>query len=275
MAVYHKDPRVNVNCNGVILMNKRIVALSDMHCGHKGGLTPAGWEIPIERDEDAYKLETSMWKEYRRMVREIKKFDGKLIVVCNGDAVDGSKEPWQLITGDRFDQVTMAQRCLQIWDADEYVFIQGTPYHTGKGDPWERDLAERFDTNLNDEIFMDINGKVFYFRHKIGGSGIPHGRHTQPAKQHFMNELDAIRGAAPRADVQCFGHVHYHTGAYGPDWESMSLPALQTVSSYGVRECGGRVDWGVVYFDVDKKGNHTVHRDIILLNILKKQPVVM
>ena len=234
-------------------MVKRIIALGDLHCGHVGGLTPPGWQIDSERNPFYAALEAEMWKKYRALVRKYtKNFDGKLIVVCNGDAIDGNRNIGESITSDRSEQVDMAIKCLQIWDADQYIFTQGTPYHTGKEENWERELAERMEGEIAPVHYLDIDGLIFYFRHKVGRSGVPYGRNTAVAKAKVWNELMSMNEDVPKAHIMCFSHVHYHTYCGGNGWLGMTLPALQTVSAYGARECDGPVDWGISYFDVDK-----------------------
>jgi len=243
-------------------INKRVIVLGDLHCGHEGGLTPPGWWIRDERSPLLKALQKETWAEYRALVRKYKDFDGETIVVCNGDAIDGDKHVDEHTTSDRNDQVLMAQKCIQIWDADTYRFIQGTPFHTGKAECFEVQLASKFDTVVCPKSYFDVNGRVMAFRHKIGRSSIPYLRHTSAAREAMMNELDAARGDAPRATIFCFNHVHYHTFEGTNDWLAMTLPALQTVSGYGARECTGKVDWGITVFDVAPDGSYSWSTDI-------------
>jgi hypothetical protein len=231
---------------------KRIIALGDLHCGHVGGLTPPGWQTREDRNESLYKLQSEMWRKYRALIlKYTKNYDGKLIVVCNGDAIDGNRNIGECITSDRSEQVDMATKCLQPWNADQYVFTTGTPFHIGKEENWESILAERFNSTVSGENYLDADGCVFYFRHKIGRSGVPYGKNTALAKKKIWNKLRSIDGEVPNADILCFSHVHYHTYCGESSWMAMTLPALQTVSDYGQRECDGKVDWGITTFDLN------------------------
>jgi hypothetical protein len=258
-------------------MNKRVVVVGDLHCGHVGGLTPPGWHFTKKRDKKLNELHVEQWKQFKSLAKKVRNFDGELIVVCNGDAIDGSstKAIREAITSDRSSQIDMAQICLQQLAGDTYRFVEGTPFHTGKEESWEAELADKFDSDIKPERFLTVNGVTFYFRHKIGRSGIPHGRHTPVAKEHMLKELDTARGAAPSADIMCYSHVHYHVGTFGPGWISMTLPALQTISNYGGRECSGQIDWGLTYFDINTNGSFSWEADIRQITAAKKTAEVL
>ena len=235
-------------------MKKRVIALGDLHCGHMGGLTPPGWQADKERLPAIRQHQQNVWGKYAKLARQYTKgYDGKIIVVCNGDAIDGTRNVGECLTNDRTEQVAMAAACLSKWGADEYFFTGGTPVHTGKEEHWEKVLASRFDAALHPALHLDVNGRLFYFRHKVGRSSVFHGRHTAPAKVRLWQELGAERD---KASIICLSHVHYHTVAGGPDGLAMTLPALQTFTDYGTRECDGHVDWGIVVFDVDERGEY-------------------
>ena len=233
---------------------KKIVALGDMHCGHIGGLTPPGWD-----DNDRYPafkgLRKETWKAYKKIVSKVRKTlnpSDTLVVVCNGDAIDGNRSLSELVCPDRMEQVAMARKCLDMWKADKYLITAGTPYHVGKEESWEVVLGELMDAGVAPEHYLDVDGVMFYFRHKVGRSSVPYGRYTAPARSAVWNQLASAKGLVPEADVLCYSHVHYFSFCGNSDWLAMTLPSLQSVSDYGGRECDGTVDWGLVWFDVDK-----------------------
>jgi len=245
----------------------RLIGLGDLHCGSHGGLTPPGWQVSHSRYPLAHALQQESWEKYDGLVRlrGAGRPEGfKLVVVCNGDALDGPKNPGECVTPDRFEQCRMAAECLSMWGADEYYFTFGTPFHTGKEEPWEKILArsgcdqagsdKEMESWPGGDIaptqFIDIGGKIFFFRHKVGRGSVPHTRHTAQSRAQLWNQINKARGREPHADVLCFSHTHYHAGAFGRDWLAMTLPALQTTSSFGARECDGEVDWGIAYFDI-------------------------
>ena len=63
---------------------KRVIAISDLHCGHRVGLTP-----PDYADRSTTKWNTAqraLWGEYYRMVKEHGPADVLLVL---GDVIDG------------------------------------------------------------------------------------------------------------------------------------------------------------------------------------------
>jgi len=251
-------------------MKKRLIVIGDLHCGHRGGLTPPAWQISGGKSPKINALQSEMWKKYRELVRKYKAFDGKLMLVCNGDAIDGDVARGELTESDLLQQVKMAQTCIDVWGAKEHFFMEGTPFHTGKVVRFEEVLADKYDEELLEEEFLTINGHVFYFRHKVGRSGLPHGRHTAPAKESMLNRLEYERGQCPKANTLCFSHVHYHTFCGYPGTTAMTLPALQTISNYGGRECSGQIDWGITVFDVDNSGSCSWVADTQIIEGTKK-----
>ena len=240
-------------------MPKNIVALGDLHCGHIAGLTPPEWWVSKAAAPKARAYQQESWQRYEQLVNNFgKRVD---VLVVNGDAIDGRGErsgSVELITTDRNKQADMAVRCLEMWKARKVIMTYGTPYHTGQAENFENRVAEALDADIANQQFVEIEGVVFSIKHKPAGtSGVPHGRHTGVARDRLWNVLHADLKNQPKADVILRSHAHYHAYAGGPGWLAMILPALQGPKSrYGERECVGVVDWGVVYFTVNK-GSYT------------------
>jgi hypothetical protein len=152
-------------------------------------------------------------------------------------------------------QVEMAFDALSIINAKEIHISYGTGYHTGNEEDFEKILARRLKATIRSQEWIDVNGCVFDVKHHVGSSGIPHGRHTATAKEHLWNQLWAERELQPKSNVILRSHVHYYGHCGGTDWLAMTLPALQGMGSkYGARRCSGLVDFGMVEFDVNTKG---------------------
>ena len=121
-------------------------------------------------------------------------------------------------------------------------------------------------SKIGSHEWVSVNGCVFDLKHKVGGSAIPHGRHTAIARDRMWNLLWAEKGLTPKAHVILRGHVHYHNYCGGPGWVAMTLPALQGMGSkFGARQCSGLVDWGVVIFDVDDDGSFDWHAETVTI----------
>jgi len=233
---------------------KRIIALGDMHCGNFGGLSTPEMILGLrDRKPATYDMQMEMYTKYSEMVKKLTKVprNCEIIVVGNGDLVDGKKNTQELITADMNEQVTMAADLLKMWEADRYFLTYGTPFHTGKEDDWEVGIAKQLGCPIYNRLFLQADKVNFCFRHKVGRGNVPQSKHTAAARAAMWNVLNAARGTEPNAHVLCFSHVHYHSGSFQPGWLAMTLPALQTTSSFGAKECDGSVDWGLVWFDVE------------------------
>ena len=234
---------------------KRVLAMGDMHCGHVAGLTPPKWQYRRE-SEDAYQkqfgeMQHHEWAWYSKLMEKLQPID---ILIVNGDCLDGKGEAsggTELITTDRREQVLMAAECINTAKAKSIYMTIGTPYHSGKEEDWEAVLASEVGADkIGCHEWYDCNGLVFDCKHFVSGSIIPHGRHTAIARDKLWNELYAIRGGQPAADVFLRSHVHYYNYCGEPDKLMIILPALQVWSKYGAKRHSGIINTGVVSFDV-------------------------
>lgn len=235
---------------------RRILVLSDLHCGHNAGLTPPDWwsnRPRLGKFNDQHR-ETYHW--FKDTVSLLKPD----IAIIPGDAIDGkgkrSGSSEQLVTTYK-EQCDMALEAIKLTGAKQVVMVHGTPYHVGEdGEEHEEYIArklqaEGIETHISGHEFVTINGINFDIKHKLGSSSIPHGRTTALNKEKLWNQLWSQRKQQPEADVIIRGHVHYHAYTGGPGWLGMTCPALQGWGSkYGVEQCSGLVDFGLIHMDV-------------------------
>ena len=219
---------------------KRVVVVSDFHCGHRNGLR---------------KGKTKHWKFFEDEINKLKPID---ICIANGDLIDGKGERTggtELITSDRNEQVKMAVDILRFIDASRYIFTYGTFYHTGKEEDWEEQIAREFDAPIGGQQFLNVNEVIFHVKHKISGSTIPHGRFTTLARQKLWNLFWAENGEVPKVDIFIRSHVHYFDYCGGKNWFAVITPGLQGWGSkFGERLCEGTIDFGFIHFDIkDRK----------------------
>lgn len=258
---------------------KRLVIVSDLHCGHRVGLTSPGWMYPIRETTPERKgygrLQRELWKHYARTLKELQPIDW---LVCNGDALDGKggrSGGVECITTDMTEQVDMAYHAIAEANAKRHLFTYGTPYHVGPdGEDWEAILASRFDARIGGHEWLDINGVVFDFKHKVGSSNVPHGRHTAVSRERMWNLLWHERDFAPLSNVFIRSHVHYHEFSGNPTHLAMTTPALQGPgSSYGVRQCSGVVDFGLIHFDIYENGRYVWQPHLLEITSARPQAV--
>ena len=176
-------------------MKKRIIVINDSHCGHLVGLTPPQWQLN-EYDESHTKrnkwsvLQRELWQNFTNILEKYKPFD---VGFSLGDMIDGKGSRsggTELITADRDEQIDMAceihrQVVMRGKKNFNWVGVYGTEYHASGegGEDWEKILAERMGfAKMGSHEWVDVNGCVFDLKHHIGGSTVPYGRFTAPAK---------------------------------------------------------------------------------------------
>jgi hypothetical protein len=216
-------------------------------------LTAARWTR-----SPAYKLwktRRKCWNWRKKQAELLKPID---CLIINGDLIDGRGDKsggTELLTRDRNEQVDMAIAAAELWEAPAILISYGTPYHSGRREDWENQIAKGVGaTKIGSHDWADVNGLVFDYRHKIGRSSIPHGRHTAAARERMWNVLWAERREYPKASVILRSHVHYFAYCGSMGWLSLTTPALQAYGTkFGARQVSGDVDYGLLSFDVTSK----------------------
>lgn len=163
------------------------------------------------------------------------------------------------ITIETIERLGIQEVCGMSTECGTYVsegfLSHNTAYHTGQLEDFEDIIADLVGAQkIGGEDNLDVNGCIINYRHHIGRSSIPHGRHTSIAKEHLWNQLWAQRGEYPLANIIIRSHVHYHAYAGGPGWVAMTTPALQNYGGkYGSRIMSGTVDIGFIVLQIDNR----------------------
>jgi len=243
-------------------MIKRIVAITDTHCGHRGGLTPPGWWYSPERDdpEDLLwgRMQEEAWGEFSTTIRQINEARRIYNVMHLGDTIDGRgfrSGGAELIEPDIRKQAVMASKVLKhINPRKGFVLVYGTPYHTAvEGIDMDAETARLVDEPIFDHCWPSYNGYVFDLKHKISSSQAPDGGDAALRKELRHNLDWAALNNQPVADMLLRGHVHRHQ-CVGEERQCMILPSLQLWTKFGGRQCSRPVHWGISYIDIDSKG---------------------
>jgi len=242
---------------------KRMVILSDLHCGHELGLTPPTWRYQENNPEKGQiaRIQREAWEFYEYIIDNVV---GKYadVLVINGDLIDGKankNEGIELITTDSNLQVKIAIECIGLWNAKKIMMTRGTPYHVGKGECHEDIAADILGATIEDNLTFRFNGKVFNFRHKVGGSSVPYGKGTPLVKEAIWNTLLAEYNNTQRADIIVRSHVHTYVEYRDSHRIAIVTPALQVNSKYGTQQCSGYTDFGFLVVDVYDNGNVIIH----------------
>lgn len=264
-------------------MSKRILVISDTHCGHLTGLTAPDFQISqfnkseTKRNKWA-KMQREAWQGFKKLLAKYEPFD---MAFHLGDSIDGKGSRSggvEAITSSMEEQADMAVAVcdtvrLHARRGFKWYGVWGTPYHCDSdGDSWDNIVAKRAGFEcIGAHQWIDVNGCMFDLKHKVSGSSVPHGRGTALSKAHLWNQLWKTR--QPSANVFLRGHVHYHAFTGGSDWLSMSCPSLQGWTKYGGTQCEGTIDWGIVVFDVNNDGSYEWTSDIVVLESAKAKAV--
>jgi len=248
-------------------MNKKILVISDTHCGHKVGLTHPDWwyEFPKANPEQkkVCTIQRELWKWFSKTVDKIKK-DGKIHHVFHmGDIVDGKGQRsggTEQTTVDMAEQAEMGAAVLDHIGVKSVLLMAGTAYHTGQEEDWDAEVVgkvKKCAVSYHGQEWPEVNGVIFDLKHHLANSSIPHGVFTPLAKDKMWNNMWHLEHELqPRANVLIRGHVHRHRGCWESDWQAMSCDALCGFGSkYGVRRCSGLVGIGMMTIEISTKGD--------------------
>lgn len=242
---------------------KRVLIISDLHCGHRVGLTPTTYLPPPEAVGIKYhKILVDLWAEYKKIIKKLKPID---ILIVIGDCIDGrgvKSKSTELIAADRKVQANMAAYCINHIEAKSIVMTRGTPYHVGDGHDYEDDIKEHVNAKkIGDHEWVEVNGVIFDCKHHIGNSSVPYGQQTQIAKDQLWNFIWSEYEEQPKSDIVVRSHVHQFNFVGGPDWLGITTPSLQGAGSkFGAQRMSKIVHWGVVWFDVEANGGYSWDR---------------
>lgn len=248
------------------MKKKRMIVVSDFHCGHEFGLTP---EI-YSRSQDCKEVTDIREKASRWFHKQVDRFRPYDLCLANGDLIDGNG----FLTGGReqveaslINQSTMATNILKYINAKNYEITVGSAYHTGKCEDYEAICAKDMGTELKDSTIFALNGKYFDARHFTSNASSPIGNKSIAIKkdqifralESYAEQIEEKKTDAPIPTVYIRSHVHKHDYSSGSNYNIllMTTPALQLNSMYGKRQCNGMVDFGFIVFDIGTKGEMT------------------
>lgn len=253
---------------------QRIVIGSDLHCGHRVGLTPPQWRS--NPSDKYYESQLEMWEEWQKALSLLQPID---YFFGNGDLIDGDggrSGATELIQPDSQVQAEMAVECIKVAKAKKHAFVYGTPYHTGQVEDFENDIAKAFDAPISGQEQYNVNGVIIDCKHKIGNTSIPHGKGTAIMKEALWNMVWAEYEEQEKADIIVRSHVHWYLKVEDTNFTGIVTPALQGQGTkYGSRQCSGHVDWGFIWIDIYSDGGFECLKHVIPLRSQKRKAVVL
>ena len=253
---------------------KRVVVMSDPHCGQEFGLTHPDFDSrPNDIDSiryRAYRLRAKMWEWYRDKLAVLQPIH---VLLDLGDNIDGKGEKSagnELILPKLEDQCECASACILEAKAKRIFMVRGTPYHVGK-DNCEDGIAKAVKAEkIGDHDYISVNGCVFDYAHAISRS------ETALTRERVTNLLWSEHDEFPKANVILRGHQHYSlfVGEAG-NWLSMIAPGLQLSSKFGRTIAKRVIHFGLVWFDVQDDGQYSFNVEIKYLRRAKDELIVV
>jgi hypothetical protein len=239
---------------------KKIIVLSDMHCGSKVGLTPPSYQYELVRGDKNKHNKFSMAQKagWDWFINEIKKLGKIDLCLVLGDCIDGQGRKdngVDQITTDLEEQCQMAIECLQYVKAKKYHFVYGTNYHiTAAGQDFENIIARTMAGKIGNHEFVDVNGLVFNLKHKVSRSSIPHGRATPLKKAKLWELIYKDYKNFPNSDILLRGHCHYFDYSGDAKYLMAVCPCLKMLGErYGARNFDDAIDYGFLVFEIEDK----------------------
>jgi len=252
----------------------KILIVSDMHCGSRGGLTPPQFNSWVEADALS-RYRAQIWEWYTSVVKG-KKFD---LCIGTGDLIDGQQlknRGRDTITTDFCEQMDIAEFCLSKINAKKWVFVNGTGYHVG--DDFERIMADKYKAKCYDFVRFSFAGKIFNVRHKVGGTSVPYGKATSITKEMvFDTIMGDVNNCDKSADIFIRGHTHQPVYVYDPCYDKHCIitPPLQGPSSFGQKNCTGIIKPGLCIINIDKKGGVSCQFEMVNLLMPAQKTVIL
>ena len=236
---------------------KRVLFLTDKHCGSQVGLTPPSYQtacIDNPETEEHFKrnkyseLQKECWNWYIRHLDLIGPVYKTFIL---GDSIDGDGKRsggTEQITTDRKQQAAIAVECLSHVNTESFLFVYGTPYHTGQAEDFENEVARHYNAKIGSHEWEDVNGVVFDLKHKQSNCINPS---TGLFNEVVANREWSVLDEQPKADVLVRAHTHRFCVLEMEDCLAISLPSLQAYGTkFGSRQCSRKVQFGMVALDV-------------------------
>lgn len=237
---------------------KRILIISDTHCGSRSGMVPPRWQTTD--------LQTECWDTYTGWIKELRKEQEIYAIIMNGDAIDGVRG-LDKVTTDFVEQMDMASEVIEVAKAKHLRLLAGTDAHTsphGSEMELERPILEKC------QILAEQHGRKYEsvdyslamqfvvddvrlnVRHHTSPRNMPQTRGGTGSSDALWDEISAARGLQDRSDIIVRSHTHYFV-CYQDCYKTLLItPSLQlSNANYAIKKLNGHSDWGICWIDIE------------------------
>jgi predicted MPP superfamily phosphohydrolase len=235
---------------------KRVLILSDLHCGSIFGLTPPEYQNSFRE------MQQIGWNFFIRNIKSLGKID---LCIINGDILDGpgKKDSRQHITTDIKEQINIAISALKYVNANKFVFIRGTCYHVTTDRENEDDVARSFSSEIYDHKKIDVNGCIMHCRHSTGKGSSIYGSITPLQSNSAVQILSDISSSNEIADIYIRSHIHEYNMIDREPFTVISTPALQFKGMAYGRKFNSFYSYGFVWLDIRDKKDFDVNKILL------------
>lgn len=236
--------------------SKRVLILSDLHCGNIFGLTPPEYQNHFRE------IQQIGWKFYTDNIKKLGKID---LCILNGDLLDGpgKKDTRQHITTDMREQVNIAIEALKIVPAKKFVFIRGTCFHVTTDRENEDDIAKHFNSEIYDSKKINVNGCVIHCKHSVGKGSTVYGSVTPLQSTSALHMLTDISAENTPADIFVRSHIHEYNMVDREIFTAVTTPCLQFKGMAYGRKYSSFYSYGMVWFDIRGKKDFDVNKILL------------
>lgn len=237
---------------------KKVLILSDTHCGHGLGLTPPKYQSGFFEE-----IQNIGWSWFLSKIKKLGIID---ILILNGDIIDGPghKGNRQHITTDIKQQQEIFKEVMKFVKPKKMIFFRGTPFHVETDQENEDNIAEFYNSEIYDSGKVDINGLIMHCRHTTGKGGTAYGSITSAQRSAVVQTLlDDIGEDNQHAKIYIRSHIHEYIKLERSLFTLITTPCLQFAgTSYG-RKCTGFYDYGFVSMEIKNKNDYTIKTHLI------------
>ena len=226
---------------------KRILVVSDLHCGSNVGLfLPEYYDPDNDIGYEINDVIGYLFEKWCSMVSTVGHVD---YVIANGDLVDGANvaEAGEgQLTTDVHTQAVVAANLLNMIDTDTYYVLNGSKYHTGQtsGDQLVCDLIGG--KWLGDYEFITFDNILTHVRHFEKYSSNPDSRCGPQLKEARNN-----RAQGTDVDIYIRSHTHHFNASITSRELTINTPCFKGMDHFIGARSMEMPDCGYVIINVD------------------------
>lgn len=246
-------------------MAKKILVVSDLHCGSIFGMLPPNFETSDGTIRPQNAGQKHLWSCWNATVDYANKV-GIDVIVVNGDVVDGTQRAQhgtELSLPLLFDQKGAAIDTLRpISTLAPMYFVKGTEYHDSKAGAEVEAVAEdlhavRYDgigqgKFAKDILDLEVEDVVVNFAHGISVAAGFY-RATAHDREGIWSALAGKDGKMPKADAVVRSHAHFFIHVEHASKHIVGSPCWQLQTGYMRKNSAYRMlpDIGALIIHVD------------------------